>query len=168
MTISIDSELDFYTRLLASNEAVAHEMSRRSCLIEQLAEDVTYPEPATISFIGSAATPLVSPKWGPGLGFTWFMQLITVGPLASGDTLALYRGFSQYDNQAQRKKIEWVGTNGTWQTWVPGRTGFRLTGAKDGTLLFDGGSGSLTSATRYTINADVIQVADRSLALFLM
>lgn len=128
--------------------------------------DVTCPEAPAISFTGSQA-PYVAPNWGPARGWSWFVQLVTVGPLGSGDTLALYRGKSTADNQLQRLKNEFAGTAGAWQVWHPGRTGLQLVGGRDG-LVFDGGSGTLTSGTRYFVNVDVIQVADAALTAFLV
>jgi hypothetical protein len=163
-TASLDIEAA--ATLFAGLGEVHAQLAARDQFITDLADAITNPETAGISFLGSQA-PYAVPKWGPSLGFSWFVQLVTVGPLGSGDTLAAYRGLTTLDNQPQRKKNEWLGTNGTWQPWTPGRTGFWLRGGKDG-LVFDGGSGTLTSATRYYVNIDVIQVADRALALFLM
>lgn len=147
--------------------AVSQQIAQRQAFMDLLGDAITCPETPGISFLGSQATPYSVPKWGPALGWSWFVQLVTIGPLGSGDTLAIYRGLTTADAKAQRKKNEWLGTNGTWQTWTPGRTGFWLRGGKEG-LVFDGGSGSLTSATQYYVNIDVIQVADPVLAPFLL
>lgn len=152
--------------LYAGLEELSGQLTARERHLEELAEAITNPETQGIAFKGSDA-PYAVPKWGPTLGFCWFVQIATVGPLGGSDTLAMYRGVSTLDNQPQRKKNEWYGANGTWQAWNPGRTGLWLRGGKDG-LVFDGGSGTLTSGTRYYVNIDVIQVADRALALFLM
>ena len=163
------TRLDFQAaaELYAGLATVSGQLAQRQAFLDELAEAITCPETAGISFLGSAATPYTVPKWGPTLGYSWFVQIVTAGPLASGDTLAMYRGLSGNDNQSQRKKQEWLGSNGTWQTWNPGRLGFWLRGGKEG-LVFDGGSGTLTSGTRYYVNIDVIQVADRALAAYLL
>ena len=162
-TLDFQAAADLYAGLAT----VSGQLAARQAFLEELSEAITCPETAGISFLGSAATPYVVPKWGPTLGYSWFVQIVTVGPLASADTLAVYRGLTPNDNQPQRKKQEWLGTNGTWQTWNPGRLGLWLRGGKEG-LVFDGGSGSLTGATRYYVNIDVIQVADAALAAYLL
>jgi hypothetical protein len=164
VTASLDIEAA--ATLFAGLGEVHAQLTERQQFIEDLAGCITNPETAGISFTGSQA-PYPVPKWGPALGVTWFVQLVTVGPLAAGDTLAVYRGLTSLDNQPQRKKNEWYGTNGIVQEWTPGRTGFWITGGKDG-LVFDAGSGTLTAGTRYYVNVDVIQVASRALALFLI
>jgi hypothetical protein len=164
VTASLDIEAA--ATLFAGLGEVHQQLAERQAQLADLADAISNPETAGISFLGSQA-PYAVPKWGPALGHSWFVQLVTVGPLNSGDTLALYRGMTTLDNQPQRKKIEWLGTNGTWQQWTPGRTGFWLRGGKD-SVVFDGGSGTLTSATRYFVNIDVIDVADRALAMFLV
>lgn len=158
--------------LSASIGGLAAQLARRDQYLADLAEGISCPEAPAISFLGSAAPggfggAYAPPSWGPTYGFTWFVQMITVGPLGSGDTLAIYRGRTTADNEDQRLKNELIGTNGGWQIWHPGRTGFSLRGGRDG-VVFDGGSGTLTSGTRYFVNIDVIQVADRHLAQFLM
>ena len=159
-------DIEAAATLFAGLGEVHAQLAAREDFITDLADCITCPETPGISFLGSAA-PYAVPKWGPALGFSWFVQLVMVGPLGANDTLAAYRGLTTLDNQPQRKKNEWVGTNGVWQPWTPGRTGFWLRGGKDG-LVFDAGSGSLTGSTRYYVNIDVIQVADRALAAFLM
>lgn len=167
---SLDAQLA--VQLCASMDGVARALGERQRALADLAESISNPETRSISFLGSAASATAGKafapdSWGPAMGWSWYVQMVTVGPLASGDTLAVYRGKTSFDNEAQRLKNQWLGTNGTWQVWTPGRTGFVLRGGKDG-VVFDPGSGSLTSATRYFVNIDVIQVADRYLAQFLM
>lgn len=168
--MSLDAELA--AQLNLSINGLTQALGERQRSLADLAEGISNPETRSIAFLGSAAPGgaggghAPSP-WGPALGWSWYVQLVTVGPLASGDTLAIYRGRSQYDNEPQRLKNQFLGTAGTWQVWHPGRTGFVLRGGRDGVVL-DPGSGSLTSATRYFVNIDVIQVADRYLAQFLM
>jgi hypothetical protein len=160
-------EAEIAARLCASLDGVSAQLFRREDYLREISEGVTNPETPAISFTGSIATPYVPLSWGPTFGYRWYIQLVTVGPLASGDTLAIYRGRSPSDNVGQRLKNQFTGSNGAWQAWHPGRTGMVLVGGRDG-LVFDGGSGTLTSATRYYVNVDVIQVADRQLAQFLM
>ena len=167
---SLDAQLA--AQLDLSINGLTHALGERQRALADLAEGINNPETRSISFLGSAATTAqggahAPSPWGPAMGWSWYVQLVTVGPLASGDTLALYRGRSAWDNEPQRLKNQWVGTNGTWQVWHPGRTGFVLRGGRDGVVL-DPGSGTLTSATRYFVNIDVIQVADRYLAQVLM
>lgn len=159
-------ELDFAAQLYASMNGLAGQLDRREQRIAQLAEGVQALECHAISFTG-ADVPYAPKQWGPTSGFTWFVQLVTVGPLGSGDILAVYRGRSTADNEPQRKKNEFVGTAGAVQVWHPGRVGLRLAGNCDG-LVFDGGTGTLTTATRYWVNVDVIQVADACLGPFLL
>lgn len=165
--MSLDAQLA--VQLCASVDGLTRAMGERQRALADLAEAIFNPETRSISFLGSDITGGfgVAPTWGPPLGWSWYVQMVTVGPLASGDTLAIYRGRSKSDNQDQRLKNQFLGTNGTWQVWHPGRTGFALAGNKDG-LVFDAGSGSLTSATRYFVNVDVIAVTDRYRAQFLM
>jgi len=170
VTASLDAQLA--VQLCASMDGVARQLGQRQSYLADLMEGITSPEAPAIAFLGSAAAGGVGgayapQSWGPAMGFTWFVQLMTVGPLASGDTLAVYRGLTAYDNEDQRLKNQFTGANGTWQVWHPGRTGLQLRGGKGG-LVFDPGSGTLTSATRYFVNVDVIQVADRHLASFLV
>jgi len=170
VTASLDAQLA--VQLRASMDGVAWQLSQRQAYLADLMQGITSPEAPAIVFLGSAAAGGVGgafapSSWGPAMGFTWFVQLMTVGPLASGDTLAIYRGRTAFDNEPQRLKNQFAGTNGTWQVWHPGRTGFKLAGGKDG-VVFDPGSGTLTSSTRYFVNIDVIQVADRHLATFLV
>jgi hypothetical protein len=170
VTASLD--LEAAATLFAGLGEVHARLTERQQFIADLEGAIDSPETRAISFLGSSAAggiggALAPHQWGPAMGFTWFVQLVTVGPLNSGDTLALYRGRSIFDNEPQRLKQQWIGTNGTWQAWAPGRTALKLAGGKDG-VVFDPGSGSLTGGTRYFVNIDVIQVADRALAMFLV
>ena len=164
MTIGADFQAGL--QLQASVDALSEQLRRRDRRAELLADAIIHADVPAISFLGSSA-PYTAPNWGPTLGYTWFIQLMTVGPLGSGDTLAVYRGRGTQANQPQNKKNEFLGTNGAWQAWNAGRTGIKLTGGQGG-LVFDGGSGSLTSATIYYVNIDAIQVRDDQLGFFLM
>jgi hypothetical protein len=140
--------------------------------VRELAESVSAPEAPGISFTGASAAgglmgAYAPPQWGPTLGYIWAVQIITVGPLGTGDTLAIYRGLTSSDNNPQRLKYQFSGANGAWQTWSPGRTGLVLHGGREG-LVFDPGSGTLTSATRYFVNIDVIQIEDKNFPYFLL
>lgn len=167
---SLDAQLA--AQLDLSINGLTHALGERQRSLADLAEGIFNPETRAINFLGSAATTAVGgayapAPWGPPMGWSWYVQLVTVGPLGSGDTLAVYRGKTGNDNEPQRLKNQFVGTNGTWQVWHPGRTGFVLRGNRDG-VVFDPGSGTLTSGTRYFVNIDVIAVADRYVAQFLM
>lgn len=163
---------DAQVRLALGIETLARKMDEREVQTRELAESVGAVETPGIAFTGAQAPgglngAYAPPQWGPALGWIWAVQTITVGPLASGDTLAVYRGMTTADNGFQRLKYQFAGAAGQWQVWHPGRTGLILHGGREG-LVFDPGSGTLTSATRYFVNVDVIQVEERYLSYFLL
>lgn len=168
------ASVGFDAQIAAGLAGLCRRLDDREIQVRSLAESVSAPEAPGISFTGSQAPgglmgAYAPAQWGPSLGFTWAVQIITVGPLASGDTLAVYRGLSTSDNNPQRLKYEFSGANGTWQAWSPGRTGLILHGGREG-LVFDPGisGGTLTSATRYFVNIDVIQIEDQQFPYFLL
>jgi hypothetical protein len=170
--VTVDARADVSFRLAASLEGLCRRMDDREAQVRNLAESVSAVETRGIAFLGSSAPgglngALAPHQWGPSLGWTWAVQLITVGPLGTGDTLAVYRGKTSSDNETQRLKYQFAGSNGEWQAWSPGRTGLILHGGREG-LVFDPGSGTLTSATRYFVNVDVIQVEDQYFSYFLL
>jgi hypothetical protein len=151
--------------LSASLGRLADEMAADRARRARLADSIWFVQAPAISFLGSAA-PYAPPQWGPNTGYAWAVQRITVTPLGSSDLMTVYRGHSSADANGQNALNEWGG--GTTpalatQPWHPGRTGLILMG--DESLVF---GGSLTSATTYFVNIDVIQLELTKLAYFLM
>ncbi len=91
---------------------------------------------------------------------------MTVTPLGSTDLLTVYRGHTSADADGQNALNEWGGgatPSLATQPWHPGRTGLIL--MPEESLVFNG---TLTSATQYFVNVDVIQLNLEQLPYFLL
>lgn len=163
MTAGIDLEVAGH--LTAAVADLVTEMRADRTRRAKMAAAVWYVQAPSISFAGSAA-PYAPPAWGPSTGYAWAVQRMTVTPIQSTDTLTVYRGHSTSDVNGQNALNEWGGgatPSLATQPWHPGRTGCIL--MDDESLVF---AGSLTSATQYFVNIDVIQLNLEQLPYFLL
>lgn len=127
----------------------------------QLAADVSYVSAPAISL---SSLPVATANWGPGKGWAWAVQRITIAGFgATTDFVIAYRGNSTTDA---------IGANATFtfqeavaggtSTWHPGRTGLVLRG--DESIVF----GGTITGTACVASIDVIQLAESKLPYFLL
>jgi hypothetical protein len=109
-------------------------------------------KPHSQTVVGGAIT-IVSHErdLGPRDGYAWAIQRLTVGGLASGDLVSLYKGpgISQIIDPTMLVQV----LTNTTPTWVPGRTGLMLF---PGDTILVNGTG--LQATAVTLSGEVIQL----------
>ena len=150
--------LDVWAKVGVHLESLTAEMRQQRQQREQLYQDIRFIPvlPVQAAF---TQLPLAFPVTVK-LGFTWAVQRLTVSGFASAtDTLSIYRGSSPAD--AAPNNLVNVLSESLY-TWHPGRTGLLL--KPNQTIVLGGG----TSGSTYTVNLDVIQVADTQLPYFLL
>lgn len=127
----------------------------------RLAADVSYASAPAITVTSLPAAPS---GWGPGKGWCWAVQRITVAGFgATTDFVIAYRGTSTTDAVAANALFTFQeAVAGGTSTWHPGRTGLVLRG--DESLVF---GGTLTGSA-CVISVDVIQLADAKMPYFLL
>ena len=137
------------------------EMRREAQRKAQLACDVSYVSAPAISL---SSLPVATANWGPGKGWAWAVQRITVAGFgATTDFVIAYRGESTTDAVAANALYTFQeAVAGGTSTWHPGRTGLVLRG--DESLVF---GGTLTGTTG-VVSVDVIQLADAKMPYFLL
>lgn len=127
----------------------------------RLAADVSYIKTPGQSF---ASLPGTTSNWGPGIGYCWAVQRITVAGFgATTDFVIAYRGNSNTDAIPMNALFTFQETvAGGTSTWHPGRTGLVLTG--DESLVF----GGTFTGTACVISIDAIQLTNEKMAYFLL
>lgn len=147
------------TSLLSVSDALNAEREWR----ESLATAIAPVEVPAIGGFLPAQVPFAQQTWGPKDGYAWAVQRLTIATLTGSDSMQVYRGASVLDASGPQNLMNsWLGSNGTVQTWNPGRTGCMLAARQ--TLVF---SGTLSGGP-YIINADVIQLESWLLPYFLL
>ncbi len=137
------------------------EMRREAARKAQLCADVSYVSAPTIN---AGTLPVATANWGPGKGWCWAVQRITVAGFgATTDFVIAYRGTSTTDAVAANALFTFQeAVAGGTSTWHPGRTGLVLRG--DESLVF----GGTVTGSACVISVDVIQLADGKMPYFLL
>lgn len=99
---------------------------------------------------------------GPGTGYAWAVQRVTVAGLAAADVASLYRGPGTSSAQTADNLLTTV--TGASPTWHPGRTGLIL---QEGERVTAAGTG-LTATGQITLTGEVIQMEQWLLPHFLL
>jgi len=166
MQASLAGNLQATVSLGESIRGLADEISAEQDWRQAIANGIAWVEVPAIGAFTPAQTPYAQGGWGPPTGYAWAVQRITVGPLAAGDNLEVYRGHSTADASGNQNFLNaWISPSAQQQpvqAWNPGRTGCLLNPRQ--TLIF---TGTLTGGPYYA-NADVISIETWLLPYFLL
>ena len=150
--------LDVWAKIGVRLESLTEEIRAQRIREAAEFEDISYRPIQPVQFLGSAA-PAILPVFVP-VGWSWAVQAVVCNGLGGTDSMTIFRGAAPSSAVAQNEL-------GIVTPAAPmlhrGRTGMLLKAQQS--LVF---GGTLTGATLYTVNVDVIEVSDRALCRFLM
>jgi hypothetical protein len=150
--------LDVWAKVGVRLEGLTAELAAQRIEQARAYEDISFRPIQPLQFLGSAA-PAVLPVFVP-LGWNWAVQAIVCNGLSGADSMIVFRGAAPSSAVPQNQL-------GILTPAAP-----MLHRGGKGTLLKAQQSlvfgGTLTGGTTYTVNIDVIEVADARLPRFLM